>query len=78
MITDPDVFNNVMYRLLLIQRKLEFNDDDTEVDFNNRIRIPTLSYINDMLPNASAKIKIGMNQISKRIILATEEIQTGT
>ncbi|XKL65692.1 hypothetical protein PGB90_009112 [Kerria lacca] len=76
-ITDPDVFNNVMYRLLLIQRKLEFNDDDTEVDFNNRIRIPTLSYINDMLPNASAKIKIGMNQISKRIILATEEIQTG-
>lgn len=66
-----------MCSLKIIRRKSECDIDDPESDLNNKIRVPTIYNKNELLPNASAKIKICKNEIKKRVIVAVEELRPG-
>lgn len=77
MVIDPNSYNSVMYALKIFKRKLRFNAEDTEIDFNKRIHIPTIYCKSNLLPNASAKIKISKNEGKKRFIAAVSDIETG-
>lgn len=66
-----------MYLIKLFRRKLKFRPDDIDINFNKSFRIPTIYSKNNLLPNASSKIKIARNVVKKRFVQAVTDISIG-
>lgn len=77
MITDPDLFNEIMYYIKLCKRKLKYRPDNTAIDFNRRFRLPTIFSENNLLRSASSKIKIKWNDVNARFLEADKNINIG-
>lgn len=53
------------------------DEDATEVNFNVRFRPPSIDFKNEMIPNASQKVKIHFTEEMGRHLVATEDIEPG-
>lgn len=56
---------------------MRYGPNNTYIDYDRKLHIPTIHYKNSLLSNASAKIKISKNEIKKRYIEAVDDIDTG-